>query len=376
MKTAIITGVIGQDGSYLSEFLLSKGYRVIGIKRRSATSSLDNLENVIGNPDFETVDGDITDQSFIFSCINKYKPDEVYNLAAQSFVHSSFEQPTHTFHVDTEGVINILEAIRQLSPKTKLYQASTSEMFGSSFTPKYSADAHSVISDYTGNIYSLKYICKTFQDEDTPFIPQSPYAIAKLASHHMCRLYREAYGLHVSCGILFNHESPRRGKEFVTRKVTDYVARLHLASIIKHTGYASQSASNEGSHNDYSYIPENLRTFPKLQLGNLSASRDWGHAQDYVKAMWLMLQSEISDDYVVSTGETHTIEELCEAAFSSVGLKWQDYVEVNDKFKRPAEVRYLLGDSSKIYGKLGWQPHVKFDALIKEMVSSDIRRNL
>jgi len=376
MKVAIITGAAGQDGSYLAELLLKKGYKVIGIKRRSATSSLSNLDTVIDHENFELISGDITDAPFIFSCIQKYKPDEVYNLAAQSFVHSSFDQPIHTFHVDTEGVVNILEAVRHLLPTCKVYQASTSEMFGSSYSTKITGPTmEDLMIDPATSFYSRK-----FQDENTPFIPQSPYAIAKLASHHMCRLYRESYGLKVSCGILFNHESPRRGKEFVTRKVTDYVAKLHIKSRILHTGYGIHSAYQDGFvdngvHNGYSYIPKELADFPKLQLGNLSSCRDWGHAEDYVMAMWMMLQSETSGDYVVSTGETNSIERLCEVAFNQVGLNWKDYVTTNDKFKRPAEVDYLLGSSRKIYDELGWKPSINFNGLIEDMVKEDIRRN-
>lgn len=392
MKVSIVTGVGGQDGSYLSELLLKKGYKVIGIKRRSATSSLSNLDNVIGHENFELVSGDITDAPFIFSCIQKYKPDEVYNLAAQSFVHSSFDQPIHTFHVDTEGVVNILEAVRHLLPTCKVYQASTSEMFGSSYSEKMVPNPECPQNNMTrmqyeeaskfGGIHCdcIAILTKRFQDESTTFTPQSPYAIAKLASHHMCRLYRESYGLKVSCGILFNHESPRRGKEFVTRKVTEYVAKLHIKSRILHTGFGVQSAYQDGFvehgvHNGYSYIPKELADFPKLQLGNLSAYRDWGHAEDYVMAMWMMLQSENSGDYVVSTGETNSIEKLCEVAFNQVGLNWKDYVITNDKFKRPAEVNYLLGSSKKIQDELGWKPSINFNGLIEDMVKEDIRRN-
>lgn len=330
-KTAIVTGILGQDGSYLAELLLTKGYRVIGIRRRAANPNFDNIEPLLKNPGLEIIAGDITDSTYIFSCLSKYKPEEFYNLAAQSFVHSSFEQPLHTFDVDTKGVINILEGIRQILPTCKLYQASTSEMFGTAM------DVSTPVLGVQGTRYH--------QDENTAFIPQSPYAISKVAAHHMCRLYRESYGLFVSCGILFNHESPRRGKEFVTRKVTDYVAQAYLG-----------------------------KTTDKLRLGNIDASRDWGFAGDYVKAMYLMLQHTKPDDYVVCTGVTNTVEQLCQLAFSHVNLDYKQYIIIDDEFKRPAEVPYLLGKHTKISNTLGWKPSVTFSELVKVMVTTDIGR--
>lgn len=374
-KTVVITGVAGQSGSFLAEQTIARGDKVIGIARRHANPNHDNISSIIDNPNFELLIGDITDQSFIFSCLSKYKPDEFYNLAAESFVKYSFDCPSHVFNVDTVGVLNILEGIRSISPKTRFYQASTSEMFGSSYSTKITGPTiKQFMEDPHTSFYSRK-----FQDEKTPFIPQSPYAIAKLAAHHMCRLYRESYGLFVSSGILFNHEGTRRGKEFVTRKVTDYVARLWNHSTVKHTGYGMYSAEREGfvdfgQHNGYSYIPENLRTFPKLKLGNLNAMRDWGDAEDYVQAMQLMLSHDTPDDFVISTGESHSIKELCQEAFSYVGLNWEDYVEADDKFKRPAEVNYLCGDSSKARSVLGWEPKVKFKELIIKMVKSDMEK--
>lgn len=341
MKNVIITGVAGQSGSFLAEQIIARGDKVIGIVRRHANPNYENIARVIDNPNFELVVGDITDQSFIFSCLSKYSPDEFYNLAAESFVKYSFDCPSHVFNVDTIGVLNILEGIRSISPKTRLYQASTSETFGSSVS----------IDSADGSKY---------QDEDTPFIPQSPYAIAKLAAYHMCRLYRESYVLFVSSAIMFNHEGTRRGKEFVTRKVTDYVARLWNYSTVKNAGY--------------SYIPENLRAFPKLKLGNLNAMRDFGDAEEYVQAMQLMLSHHTPDDFVISTGESHSIRELCQEAFSYIGLNWEDYVEVDDKFKRPAEVDYLRGDSSKARSVLGWEPKIKFKELISKMVKSDMEK--
>ena len=358
-KTVVITGVAGQSGSFLAEQTIARGDKVIGIARRHANPNHDNISSIIDNPNFELLIGDITDQSFIFSCLSKYRPDEFYNLAAESFVKYSFDCPSHVFNVNTIGVLNILEGIKNISPKTKLYQANTSETFGKSFSV-----------DSNGNKY---------QNEDTICIPQSPYAIAKLAAHNMCRLYRESYKLFVVSATLFNHEGTRRGKEFVTRKVTDYVARLWNHSTVKHTGYGMYSAEREGfvdfgQHNGYSYIPENLRTFPKLKLGNLNAMRDWGDAEDYVQAMQLMLSHDTPDDFVISTGESHSIKELCQEAFSYVGLNWEDHVEVDDKFKRPAEVDYLRGDSSKARSVLGWEPKVKFKELIIKMVKSDMEK--
>ena len=391
-KTVVITGVAGQSGSFLAEQTIARGDKVIGIARRHANPNYDNISSIIDNPNFELLIGDITDQSFIFSCLSKYKPDEFYNLAAESFVKYSFDCPSHVFNVDTVGVLNILEGIRSISPKTRLYQASTSETFGKSVSFFYDVQGCAVRRDgplikdssYENRI-GFEYMSPQsasdgiFQDENTPFIPQSPYAIAKLAAYHMCRLYRESYGLFVSSGILFNHEGTRRGKEFVTRKVTDYVARLWNHSTVKHTGYGMYSAEREGfvdfgQHNGYSYIPENLRIFPKLKLGNLDAMRDWGSAEDYVQAMQLMLSHDTPDDFVISTGESHSIKELCQEAFSYVGLNWEDYVEADDKFKRPAEVNYLCGDSSKARSVLGWETKVKFKELIIKMVKSDMEK--
>ena len=332
MKTAIITGVNGQDGSYLAELLLDKGYKVIGLHRHSANLNLENLSEVRDHENFSWECVDITDPSSIFSCISKHQPDELYNLAAQSFVKVSFDQPSTTFEANCVGVVNILEAVKKSCPTCKVYQASTSEMFGKNYS-----------SGFVENIWNTKY-----QNEETPFIPQSPYGVAKLAAHHMCRLYREGYGMFVCCGILFNHESPRRGHQFVTRKITNYVGELANAK-----------------------DPKNFR---KLELGNLDAQRDWGHARDYVEAMWLMLQHSIPDDYVVSTGKSHTIKELLEKSFDCIGAKWEDHVVINEAYKRPSEVDFLLGDSSKIRNTLKWTPKTSFEMLIVEMVANDIRR--
>ena len=332
MKTAIIFGVTGQDGSYLTDLLLSKDYRVVGVARRSSVDTTERLSQSIKNTDFTIVEGDITDAFCVSDIINKFEPDEVYNLAAQSHVGTSFKQPTLTWDVTAGGCLNILEAIR-VSPRSneiKFYQASSSEMFGKNFT-------------------STSY--GKYQDEDTAFMPQSPYAIAKLAAHHLVRNYRDSYGIHASSGILFNHESERRGENFVTRKITKWIGRF-IAS---------------GRDED----------FPKLGLGNLKARRDWGHAKDYVRGMWLMLQQEEPDDYVIATGETHSVEEFLEYAFEHAGLgNWDEYVYIDPKFFRPAEVDYLLGNPSKATAKLGWEPEIKFEELAQKMVEADIDEEL
>lgn len=325
-KTAVISGITGQDGSYLAELLLDQGYKVIGLYRRSSTSNFERISHV-SNPFLRLEEFDLTDPSTCISIINKYKPDEFYNLAAQSHVGTSFNQPTTTFEIDTIGVINLLESIRKFSPHTKFYQASTSEMFGAN----YSVDSE-------GNKY---------QDENTKFLPQSPYAVAKMASHRMIQIYREAYGLYACSGILFNHESPRRGVNFVTRKITNFIGQL-VSGIISPTS--------------------------KLGLGNLEASRDWGHAKDYVYGMYLMLQQQIAEDYVLSTGDTYTVQQFCEQAFSYANLNWSDHVFIDPEFYRPCEVNYLKGNSNKARSELGWLPKVSFDDLVKDMVDSDINK--
>jgi GDPmannose 4,6-dehydratase len=325
-KTALITGITGQDGSYLAELLLHSGYNVVGLYRRSSISSFERIRH-INHKNLTLEEFDLTDPSSCISVITKYKPDELYNLAAQSHVGTSFKQPTTTFEIDTIGVINLLENIRKFSPDTKFYQASTSEMFGANYS-----------IDGDGNKY---------QDEETKFLPQSPYAVAKMASHRMVQIYREAYNIYACSGILFNHESPRRGLNFVTRKITNFIGQI----VSKPT------------------IPA-----PKLGLGNLSASRDWGHARDYVYGMFLMLQQNVAEDYVLSTGNTYTVQEFCEKAFSYVGLNWQDYVFIDPELYRPCEVNYLKGSSTKAQKQLGWLPKVSFDDLVKDMVDSDIAK--
>jgi len=332
LKTAIIFGVTGQDGSYLTDLLLSKDYEVVGVARRSSVDTTERLGQNIENTNFTLVEGDITDAFCVSDIINKFEPDEVYNLAAQSHVGTSFKQPTLTWDVTGGGCLNILEAIR-VSPRVndiRFYQASSSEMFGKNFT--LTEDGK-------------------YQDENTAFMPQSPYAIAKLAAHHLVRNYRDSYGIYASSGILFNHESERRGENFVTRKITKWIGRF-LAS---------------GKNED----------FPKLGLGNLKARRDWGHAKDYVQAMWLMLQKEIADDYVVATGETHSVEDFLEYSFKYAGLgDWNQYVYIDPEFFRPAEVDYLLGNPTKAAEELGWEPQIKFQELAHRMVEADINEEL
>jgi GDPmannose 4,6-dehydratase len=315
MPTAIITGVTGQDGSYLADFLLSKGYQVIGMVRRSSTVTFGRIQHI--QDDMEIIQGDLHDQSSLVSLIEEHRPDEVYNLAAQSFVPTSWKQPVLTGEVTALGVTRLLEAIRLVKPDTRFYQASSSEMFGK--------------------------VREVPQSELTPFYPRSPYGVAKVYGHWITVNYRESYDLYACSGILFNHESPRRGLEFVTRKITHGVARIKL-------GLADE-----------------------LRLGNLEARRDWGYAGDYVEAMWMMLQQDIPDDYVVCTGKTHSVREFCEAAFGHVGLNYEDYVVQDERFYRPAEVDLLVGDPKRAYEQMGWQPKVSFERLVEMMVDADLQ---
>jgi GDPmannose 4,6-dehydratase len=315
-KRAFITGVTGQDGSYLAEFLLEKGYKVYALRRRTSTPILNNIAHI--QHEIEFIDGDLLDLGSLIRAIQISRPHEVYNLAAQSFVGSSWDQAVLTGKVTALGVANMLEAVRIAEPGAKFYQASSSEMFGK--------------------------VVEVPQKETTPFYPRSPYGVAKVYGHWITVNYRESYEMFACSGILFNHESPRRGIEFVTRKVTDGVARIKMG------------LTNE------------------LRLGNLEAQRDWGFAGDYVKAMWLMLQQNKPDDYVVATGETHTVQELVEIAFGHVGLDWRDYVVVDEKFVRPAEVDLLVGDPSKAQRILGWKMEVGFTQLVKMMVDSDLEK--
>ncbi|GLU36240.1 GDP-mannose 4,6-dehydratase [Pseudomonas citronellolis] len=317
-RNALITGVTGQDGAYLAKLLLEKGYRVHGLVARRSSDTRWRLRELGIESELVYLDGDMADASSIQRAVIKAKPDEIYNLAAQSFVGSSWDQPITTAVVDGLGVTHLLEAIRQFSPQTRFYQASTSEMFG--------------------------LIQAERQDENTPFYPRSPYGVAKLYGHWITVNYRESFGLHTSSGILFNHESPLRGIEFVTRKVTDAVARIKLGKQ------------------------------KELRLGNIDAKRDWGFAGDYVEAMWLMLQQEKPDDYVVATGVTTTVREMCRIAFDYVGLKYQDHVVVDQAFIRPAEVDVLLGNPAKAERVLGWSPRTSLENLIHMMVDADLRR--
>lgn len=326
---AIILGVSGQDGQYLAELLLSKGYQTIGVARRSSQPRNYLLPLIYQG--LELIEGDVTDSHSMNLIIGKYKPDLLFNVAAMSHVHTSFNCPSSTFQIDAIGVINILEAIRHFSPQTKLYHASTSEMFGSNFTEKNG---------------------EKFQDEDTAFVCQSPYAISKLAAHHMVRLYRESYGLFACSGILFNHESERRGENFVTRKITKYIGRLAV--------YLEQAHPSI--------------QFEKLKLGNLDSYRDWSHAEDMVEAMLLMLEAKSPNDYVVGSGDTHSIKEFLEEAFSLIKQDWKDYVEIDQALIRPAEVDYLCANPTKIKQELGWQPKIDFEGLVKRMVQYDTQR--
>jgi GDPmannose 4,6-dehydratase len=313
-RVALITGITGQDGSYLAEFLLDKGYQVIGMVRRSSTVNFSRIHHIQDR--ITLVSGDLLDQVSLINVLQEYQPGEVYNLAAQSFVPTSWKQPVFTGDVTALGVTRMLEAIRTVDTGIRFYQASSSEMFGK--------------------------VREVPQNEKTPFYPRSPYGVAKVYGHWITVNYRESYDLHVTSGILFNHESPRRGLEFVTRKVTYGVARIKLG------------------------LADGLR------LGNLDSRRDWGYAGDYVRAMWLMLQQPKPDDYVVATEETHSIRELCEEAFGYVGLDWEEYVAQDPRFMRPAEVDLLVGDATKARRVLGWKPEVDFRGLVRMMVDSDM----
>lgn len=371
-KVAIITGVTGQDGSYLAEFLLNKGYRVIGLVRRSSVDNHCNrVSHLLSNTSFELIPGDVTDANNMLNIISEIHPDELYNLAAQSYVQSSFTQPSFTFEVNAIGVLNLLEAVRMCSPYTRFYQASTSEMFGKNCSV-FDHDK-GVVHHY--DIITAPQHILLFQNEDTPFSPQSPYAIAKVAAHHLVRLYRDAYKLHASCGILFNHESERRGEEFVTRKITKWIGQFKYWLTHICPKDATLSFSSSGS-NLYAFDKDYKNyTFPKLRLGNLFARRDWGHAEDYIKAMWMILQNDNPDDYVVSTQVTHSVKEFLLEAFYAAGLcdiAFSHCIIQDEAFVRPAEVDYLLGNSEKIRNRLGWKPEVSFNELVRRMVNYDI----
>lgn len=314
-KKALITGITGQDGSYLAEFLLSMGYEVYGLVRRTSTIRYERIRHI--QDQIRLISGDMGDQTSMTSAIREAQPDEVYNLAAQSFVQTSWHQPVFTGDVTALGVTRLLDAIRSVNPEIRFYQASSSEMFGK--------------------------VQEVPQTESTPLYPRSPYGVAKVYGHWITINYRESYNMHASSGILFNHESPRRGIEFVTRKVSYNVAKIKL-------GLATE-----------------------LRIGNLDAKRDWGFAGDYIKAMWMMLQQDTPDDYVVATGVTHSVEHLLDVAFGCVGLNWKDYAVQDERFMRPAEVDLLVGDSAKARKVLGWKPEVSFEQLVQMMVESDLQ---
>ncbi len=320
MPKALITGITGQDGAYLSEFLLGKGYEVVGLLRRSASSDVigERLRWIGVIDKVRLVDGDLMDLSSLIRIMASEKPDEIYNLAAQSFVATSWQQPILTGQVTGMGAVNMLEATRIACPQARFYQASSSEMFG--------------------RIQAAR------QSETTPFYPRSPYAAAKLYAHWMTINYRESFGMHASSGILFNHESPLRGIEFVTRRITDGVARIKMG---------------RATH---------------LRLGNMSAQRDWGHARDYVRAMWLMLQQNVADDYVIATGETTSVKDFCDMAFTAAGLHAADHVQVDQALLRPAEVDILHGDPTKAMTKLGWKPQTTLSGMVGEMLEADLAR--
>lgn len=316
MPTALITGITGQDGSYLAELLLSKGYRVVGVARRSSTVTNERIEHLLD--DINVVQGDLHDQGSLLALLEEYEPEEVYNLAAQSFVPTSWNQPALTGDITALGVTRILEAIRFVNPKIRFYQASSSEMFGR--------------------------VVEVPQCETTPFYPRSPYGVAKVYGHWITVNYRESFGMFATSGILFNHESPRRGLEFVTRKISNGVARIKLG----HTN--------------------------ELRLGNLEAQRDWGYAGDYVEAMWRMLQQDAPGNFVIGMGETHSVREFCKIAFGHVDLDYNDYVVQDERFYRPAEVDLLISDPSKARATLGWEPSVSFVELVTMMVDADLER--
>lgn len=314
-KRALITGITGQDGSYLAEFLLEQGYEVIGMVRRSSTVNFERISHIQDR--ITLVSGDLLDEVSLINILREHRPSEVYNLAAQSFVQTSWSQPVFTGETTALGVTRMLDAIRIVDPDIRFYQASSSEMFGK--------------------------VVEVPQRETTPFYPRSPYGVAKVYGHWITVNYRESYNMHVTSGILFNHESPRRGIEFVTRKVTNGAARIKLG------------------------------LDRELRMGNLEAQRDWGFAGDYVKAMWLMLQQDTADDFVIATGKTHSVRYLCELAFGYLDLDYRDYVVLDERFMRPAEVDLLIGDPSKAREKLGWEPETSFEELIKMMVESDLK---
>jgi len=366
---AIIFGITGQDGSHLADLLLSKDYHVVGVSRRASTDNTQRIKHILGNERFELVQGDITDAYSVINILKKHEDvDEIYNLAAQSHVAVSFKQPALTWDITGKGCLNILQSIVDLDINARFYQASSSEMFGKNYDEKWTTIYRAFGSEHDS-------ICEKYQNEDTKFMPQSPYAIAKCAAHHMTRLFREAYGLHASAGILFNHEGERRGETFVTRKITKWIGEFVRWHQKNPTVFENcQLTEYENLDTDYIYSEgKSGPKFPKLRLGNLEAFRDWGYAGDYVEAMWMMLQQESPQDYVICTGETHTIREFLDVAFSHIGIEdWSDLVVQDPEFYRPAEVDYLRGDCSKANNVLGWTPKHSFEDLVKKMVEHDV----
>ncbi|MEE9572093.1 MAG: GDP-mannose 4,6-dehydratase [Candidatus Neomarinimicrobiota bacterium] len=346
-KKALISGCNGQDGSYLAELLLAKNYKVYGMIRRSSVDTTERIAHLISNTNFELIEGDVTDASCMHRLISGIQPTEVYNLAAMSHVGVSFNQPITTCHINAVGPLNILEAIRQSSPKTKFYQASTSELFGDT---KISP-----------------------QNENIPFNPNSPYAIAKLYAHNLVGLYRRAYGIFACAGILFNHESPRRGKAFVTRKITQYVAMLQnwidVNGRIPRMDWEDTTVAVDSPQKRTLTCAE----IPPLALGNIDAKRDWSHAEDMVRGMWMIMQHDTPDDYVLGSGKPHSVKELLQVAFGTMGLDYKDYVVIDPKFYRPVDVNLLHADSTKAKKILGWVPTISFGEMIDCMVQNDYR---
>jgi len=365
---AIIFGVTGQDGSHLVDLLLTKGYSVVGVARRCSVDNTTRLKDVLLNDSFKLAQGDITDTHSVMCILKEHNDvDEIYNLAAQSHVATSFTQPGLTWDITGKGCLNILQSMVDSDISARFYQASSSEMFGKNYDvveENFDAD--------------LQYHRRKYQNEDTKFLPQSPYAIAKCAAHYMTRLFREAYGVHASAGILFNHEGPRRGEDFVTRKITKWIGEFvrwkqeqEMSEIVYDYQITGDMISVVRTDPNDSWVFG--AKFPKLRLGNLDASRDWGYAGDYVEAMWSMLQQDNPDDYVICTGETHTIREFLDAAFGYIGIDdWENYVVVDPEFYRPAEVDFLKGDATKANTVLNWTPQTSFSKLVKMMVDSDI----
>jgi GDPmannose 4,6-dehydratase len=347
MKTAVITGALGQDGSWLADLLLSKGYKVYGVKRRSSTENDWRVHHLIGEPNYQLIEGELTDPSSMTYLLSKIKPDEFYNLGAMSQVASSFEQPAYTFDVNARSVIYMLEAIRSFSPNTRFYQAGTSEELGSNYTVGEDGEK--------------------YQDENTPLMANSPYAVAKIAAHHAVSFYRRAYNVWACVGILHNHEGTRRSEEFVTRKITKWIGQYYVWK------------NNRGEYPlismDDQYICADRLKFSKLRLGNMNTYRDWSDARDMVRGMWMMLQRDEPDDFMLGSGVARTVNMFCSVAFSHIGIRnFMDYIYIDPQFYRPCEVTYLRAKTDKANNVLGWKPEVSFYQMVKEMVEFDIEQ--